>query len=239
MSMAAWGHLDAASQQLKILNFELGVLLLPSLEAAYQRHPHRGFSCTAAAAAGAGSGGSSSSSSSSSSAGLAPAAATVELWSAAGLRQQQAAGAAAEAAAGSGAAVVALALPYPLPPARYGPGDLPWAGDRPDCGSLVDVAGVEYSKRRWRAAAAPAGPAARELGEQRLGQGEGERQGEGEKEQQLEHEEEQEEEEEVEEDARMQCWSWFRASRWGRRAGQQDTWAEGDQDRQAGRQAGR
>lgn len=32
--------------QLFIRSFELGVLFLPSLEARYLQHPHRGFSCT-------------------------------------------------------------------------------------------------------------------------------------------------------------------------------------------------
>ena len=40
----------AQGQQLFIRSYELGVLLLPSLEAQYRRHRHCGFSCTAAAA---------------------------------------------------------------------------------------------------------------------------------------------------------------------------------------------
>lgn len=32
--------------QLFIRSFELGVMFLPSLEARYQQHPHKGFTCT-------------------------------------------------------------------------------------------------------------------------------------------------------------------------------------------------
>jgi hypothetical protein len=41
LSKAAWGELQRGSQQLFIRSYELGVLCLPALEAAYRRHPHR------------------------------------------------------------------------------------------------------------------------------------------------------------------------------------------------------
>jgi tyrosyl-DNA phosphodiesterase-1 len=41
LSKAAWGELLKNGQQLFIRSYELGVLCLPSLEAAYRRHPHR------------------------------------------------------------------------------------------------------------------------------------------------------------------------------------------------------
>lgn len=44
LSKAAWGWLQGGS--LKVLNYELGVLLLPSREQAYQASRWRGFSCT-------------------------------------------------------------------------------------------------------------------------------------------------------------------------------------------------
>eukprot|EP00892_Ulva_mutabilis_P008980 jgi/Ulvmu1/6454/UM003_0084.1 len=51
LSKAAWGELQKERTSLFIRSYELGVLCLPELEAAYRGHPHRGFSCTAAAAA--------------------------------------------------------------------------------------------------------------------------------------------------------------------------------------------
>ena len=57
---AAWGALQKNMTQLMIRSYELGVLLLPGLEAAYLASRHRGFSCTpgvpAAAPAGGGAG---------------------------------------------------------------------------------------------------------------------------------------------------------------------------------------
>jgi tyrosyl-DNA phosphodiesterase-1 len=186
MSMAAWGHLDASSQQLKILNYELGVLLLPSLEAAYQRHPHRGFSCTAAAAQGGASGASGP---------PAPAGGAVEFWSLAGAQLQEAR---EQEQAGGAAAVrvpLPLPLPYPLPPQRYGPDDKPWAYDRPDCGGLLDAAGLDYAQRRPRGAGRPG----RRQGAEGGAGEEGEEAEEG-------------EEEEQEEQRREECWSWARAA---------------------------
>ena len=43
ISKFAWGELQKGGSQLAIRSFELGVLLLPSLEAAYRAHPHRAF----------------------------------------------------------------------------------------------------------------------------------------------------------------------------------------------------
>ena len=49
--MATYGHkyhagMHVQGTQLFIRSFELGVMLLPSLEARYRQHPNRGFSCT-------------------------------------------------------------------------------------------------------------------------------------------------------------------------------------------------
>lgn len=44
LSKAAWGWRQGCS--LRVLNYELGVLLLPSREQAYQKSRWRGFSCT-------------------------------------------------------------------------------------------------------------------------------------------------------------------------------------------------
>lgn len=41
LSKPAWGELQKNGQQLFIRSYELGVLCLPALEAAYRRHPHR------------------------------------------------------------------------------------------------------------------------------------------------------------------------------------------------------
>ena len=43
---AAWGALNKDGTVLRIFHYELGVLLLPGLEAAYLASRHRGFSCT-------------------------------------------------------------------------------------------------------------------------------------------------------------------------------------------------
>lgn len=41
LSKAAWGELQKGGQALYMRSYELGVLCLPELEAAYRRHPHR------------------------------------------------------------------------------------------------------------------------------------------------------------------------------------------------------
>ncbi|KAK9915663.1 hypothetical protein WJX75_002388 [Coccomyxa subellipsoidea] len=101
LSKAAWGVLQKNNTQLYIMHYELGVLLLPSLEEKYRMHRHFAFSCTAPSTQ------------------KPPADAQpcrVEFWAAGG------------AAAGSSqdAEVVELPLPYQVPPVRYGPQDRPW-----------------------------------------------------------------------------------------------------------------
>ncbi len=51
LPQAAWGALQKNKTQLMVRSYELGVLLLPSLERAYRASRHRGFSCTSAAPA--------------------------------------------------------------------------------------------------------------------------------------------------------------------------------------------
>jgi Tyrosyl-DNA phosphodiesterase len=51
LSKAAWGELQKGASSLFIRSYEVSVLLLPELEAAYRRHPHSHYSCTASAAA--------------------------------------------------------------------------------------------------------------------------------------------------------------------------------------------
>jgi tyrosyl-DNA phosphodiesterase-1 len=46
LSGAAWGALQLNGQQLQILSYELSVLMLPDLEAAYRASPSFRFSCT-------------------------------------------------------------------------------------------------------------------------------------------------------------------------------------------------
>lgn len=46
LSKAAWGKLQVNGSQLHICHYEMGVLLLPALEAAHRSHRHFGFSCT-------------------------------------------------------------------------------------------------------------------------------------------------------------------------------------------------
>eukprot|EP00798_Chlamydomonas_sp_ICE-L_P020433 gene20433-27221_t len=46
LSKAAWGQLQKKNTQLMVRSYELGVLVLPSLEEQYRRHEHYGFSCT-------------------------------------------------------------------------------------------------------------------------------------------------------------------------------------------------
>ncbi|EIE25781.1 tyrosyl-DNA phosphodiesterase [Coccomyxa subellipsoidea C-169] len=105
LSKAAWGVLQKNNTQLHIMHYELGVLLLPSLEESYRRHRHFGFSCTAPAS-------------------HKPAAAAqpsrVEFWAADG------AAAGSSEALSTGAEKLEILLPYQLPPVRYGPQDQPW-----------------------------------------------------------------------------------------------------------------
>ena len=149
LSKAAWGQLQLKGEQLRILSYELGALLLPRLEAAYRAHRHRGFSVLG------GGGGGSSDGGSGPSAGAAP-------------RRQVAFYAARQAvlpaARGGGqqeqgdADALMLPLPYALPPAPYAPpgaqeattaanaGRRPWVWDADAAyyGGLPDVFGQLY-----------------------------------------------------------------------------------------------
>jgi tyrosyl-DNA phosphodiesterase-1 len=159
MSKAAWGTLQKGGAQLFVRSYELGVLLLPSLEAAYRSHPQRGFSCTApggaaGAAGAAGSrlqqGGASTEQAAAAAAGPSvaehgaaggAARGFVEFWSMAAQeggeeskqqqQQQQQGGVGSSCTEGPQVVRVHLPLPYQLPPERYAPGDTPWAWDVP------------------------------------------------------------------------------------------------------------
>ena len=116
-SKAAWGNLESlgpGASQLRLWHFELSVLLLPRLEAAYRRHPHRAFSCTAGWAE------------------PGPCVASgrlgwqqeVEFWTVA---QQLEGG--SQQGQQAGGLRLHLPLPYRLPPTRYTAEDRPWAVD--------------------------------------------------------------------------------------------------------------
>ncbi|KAL4431363.1 hypothetical protein ABPG75_006619 [Micractinium tetrahymenae] len=46
ISKAAWGGMELDDSVFRIRSYELGILLLPALDAAYRSSPHCGFSCT-------------------------------------------------------------------------------------------------------------------------------------------------------------------------------------------------
>jgi hypothetical protein len=155
LSGAAWGKREKEKQadggQLHILSYELGALCLPSLEAAYRAHRHRGFrawppappalpAAVAAAAAGERRARQQQEQqqqeqhqqeqeqdrAQAPQPGAQPPA---PIWL---FAARQAAPGAAASAAVAGAAALLLPVPYPLPPRRYdlGPaGDKPWVVD--------------------------------------------------------------------------------------------------------------
>ncbi|BDA43991.1 Tyrosyl-DNA phosphodiesterase 1 [Coccomyxa sp. Obi] len=109
LSKAAWGALQKKNSQLYIMHYELGVLLLPSLEERYRSHRHFGFSCTQPSQM------------------PSPAAAAqpsrVEFW------VSGATAAADESSStllSAGIERLMLPVPYQVPPVRYGPQDRPW-----------------------------------------------------------------------------------------------------------------
>ena len=163
-SSPAWGVLQKGGSQLCITSYELGVLLLPSLELAYRNSRWRGFRCSPsgggaalvvpAIAAGAGAAGE-------------PAVAPQEPAEgepAVAPQEPAAAGGAVGTAPGpaptavrfvawrrgepqeagppgpDGVLRVPLPVPYTLPPTRYQQGDQPWGTDS-DFPGLVDVYG--------------------------------------------------------------------------------------------------
>eukprot|EP00887_Chlorella_sp_A99_P006577 scaffold3.g6577.t1 len=130
LSKAAWGTLEKGESQLRILSFELGVVLLPSLEHAYQNSRWRGFSATAPPPPAA----------------EAPAPPPERVqrvrfcaWRA-GAPQ-------APVAEGGGALRVPLPVPFPLPPAHYGPGDRAWCVDPAQRWEGVDSLGFAFPGR--------------------------------------------------------------------------------------------
>ncbi|KAK9834326.1 hypothetical protein WJX81_007076 [Elliptochloris bilobata] len=133
LSKAAWGELDKRGQQLFIRSYELGVVLLPSLEQKYRAHRHCGYACmgppsAALLALGIGRG----------PALAAPATPAVGLQITAADGGHEGSG---EEVTAEGVLRVHLPVPYSLPPARYGPGDVPWTVDGRHEG--VDALGVE------------------------------------------------------------------------------------------------
>ena len=108
------------NSQLKVANYELGVLLVPSLEAAYRVSRWAGFTCTPTAAAAAAAGDAPGNP------GPAPAAAAPPP-SVRFVRWQQ--GSSQQAAMVGGQLQVPLPIPYSLPPQRYTEGDRAWTWD--------------------------------------------------------------------------------------------------------------
>jgi hypothetical protein len=157
LSVAAWGRRELVDRRggghLNILSYELGALCLPSLEAAYRAHRHRGFSAwppapptlPAAAAAGAAAERRARQQQQQEQpqqeqpqerqqeqqqeqerlqAPQPGAQPPTPIWL---FAARQAAPGAAASAAAAGAAALLLPVPYPLPPRRYAAGDKPWA----------------------------------------------------------------------------------------------------------------
>lgn len=138
-------------------SYELGVLLVPSLEAAYRASRWVGFSCTsdapmpaagaarAAAGAAAGEGQAegteaavAAAATTSSAAAQPPLPVRFVAWKRGDSQEAQAVAAGEEGGASSSSSSnsagqelrVPLPIPYPLPPQRYQPGDEPWMVDR-------------------------------------------------------------------------------------------------------------
>lgn len=112
LSKAAWGEEVESKKygrkQLKILSYELGALLTPSLERAYRTSRWFGFSCTPAAGA--------------QSPGPAPDAGDIRRVRFVQWRRGQAQHASME----DEVLTVPLPIPYDLPPGVYESGDVPW-----------------------------------------------------------------------------------------------------------------
>lgn len=130
-SPAAWGQLQKQGSQLMVRSYELGVLLVPSLEGAYRASRWRGFSCTSSqpwqqqqVAALPPGGAAAEQAGPSAAAGAAAAGPTVRF-----VHWQRGASQNAEAAARGQELRVPLPIPYTLPPQRYAAGDQPWAVD--------------------------------------------------------------------------------------------------------------
>ncbi len=158
LSKAAFGTLQKNGSQLFIMHYELAVLSLPSSEAAYRVHPHRGFSCTAPQAQQPLSNQMGPSGSQGVAAGKAAAAAStqaprsptqqeqqqqrIEFWT-----TQAAAPLPAAASEEGGVLHVRLPVPYLLPPQPYECSDEPWRADVPFQGPdiLGRFIGDEYS----------------------------------------------------------------------------------------------
>ena len=110
LSKAAWGFETKKNGRtlLKILSYELGVLLVPSLELAYRRSRWCGFSCTEE-----------SPSTSAHIPGIDDSPCTVRFV-------QWTRGTPQEATLRDGVLTVPLPIPYELPPESYESGDVPW-----------------------------------------------------------------------------------------------------------------
>jgi tyrosyl-DNA phosphodiesterase 1 len=114
LSKAAWGEQQESKKFnrtiFKILSYELGVLIVPSLEKAYRQSPHYGFSCTE----------------SSQKVGPMPGSESIKQVK---FRQWQRSESQAARLSSDGTVLtVPLPIPYPLPPERYAQGkDVPWA----------------------------------------------------------------------------------------------------------------
>lgn len=117
LSKAAWGEQQESKKYnctlLKILSYELGVLLVPSLEKAYRQSRHYGFSCTE--------------NSTTRPQKVAPMAGSENIERVKFLQWQQGEPQAAHFSSDGTVLTVPLPIPYPLPPESYVQGqDVPW-----------------------------------------------------------------------------------------------------------------
>jgi len=115
LSKAAWGEQQNSKkydlQLLKILSYELGVLLVPSLEKAYRQSRHYGFSCTSTRPQSA-----------------RPMAGSEDIQRVKFVQWQQGESQAALFSSDGTVLTVPLPIPYPLPPESYIQGqDVPWS----------------------------------------------------------------------------------------------------------------
>jgi tyrosyl-DNA phosphodiesterase-1 len=125
LSKPAWGEQQNTSKYGLLFNvksFELGVLLVPSLELAYRKSRWYGFSCTDLTKNGAPMAGIDGTSE-----------VSFVQWQR-GQRQ--------EASVASGKLTVPLPIPYELPPRRYADGDVPWDVETARAG--LDALGVVW-----------------------------------------------------------------------------------------------
>jgi tyrosyl-DNA phosphodiesterase-1 len=138
LSKAAWGEEQNSKKYgreiLKILSYELSVLLVPSLEKAYRRSPHYGFSCTDGFPSSVG-----------------PMRGSENIKQVKFVQWQRGQLQAAQFSPDGNVLTVPLPIPYPLPPESYAQGrDVPWNAEGPwpgldHFGSCFPGIGTQYA----------------------------------------------------------------------------------------------